>query len=154
MTTPFSAPAGAQGVSEKVLLWVALYLMPFAAAVFAACALLFWEPVYDLGSVEPVKFKVLRDDGGVLSAPQATERLQGTPQVSQVETRLSEAPFWVSFQAEPAGPGLAPVILLPSRHAMRLECWNQLTGESLGVADRDWSGSWITNNKCKYISYR
>ena len=143
MTTPFSAPGGAQGVSEKALLWVALYLMPLAAAVFAACALLFWEPVYDLGSVEPVKFKVLRDDGGVLSAAQAIERLQGTPQINQVETRLSEAPFWVSFQADTARPGLAPVIVFPSRHAMRLECWNQLTGESLGVADRDRSGRQI-----------
>ena len=56
---------------------------------------------------------------------------------SEVETRLSEAPFWMAFQVGAAASGSTPAIFFPSRHARHLECWNPATLEHLGVADRD-----------------
>ncbi len=136
MTLP-ATTARLRRVGDALLGSLALYVIPFAAVVLAVWALVAWEPVYEFGGVDPVEFKVLRDDSRILSESQVSGSLESMAWASQMETRLSEVPFWIAFQAGTAASGTAPAIFFPSRHARHLECWNPATREHLGVADRD-----------------
>ena len=126
-----------RGVGDVLLGSVALYVIPLAAIALAVWALMAWEPVYEFGGVDPVDFKVLRDDNRILSESQVSGSLESMTRASEVETRLSEVPFWMAFQVGAAASGSTPAIFFPSRHARRLECWNPATREPLGAADRD-----------------
>jgi diguanylate cyclase (GGDEF)-like protein len=142
MTLPATA-VRLRWVGDRLLGSLSLYLIPLAAAVLAVWALLAWEPAYEFGGVDPIEFRVLRDDSGILSQSQVSGALDSMTWASDLQTRLSEAPFWVAFQAGAAISGTAPAILFPSRHARRVECWSQGTGERLGIADRDRSSGQV-----------
>ena len=136
MTLP-DTTARLRRVGDALLGSLALYVIPLAAVVLAVWALVAWEPVYEFGGVDTVEFKVLRDDSRILLESQVSGSLESMAWASQMETRLSEVPFWIAFQAGAAASGTAPAIFFPSRHARHLECWNPATREHLGVADRD-----------------
>ena len=118
--------------SDKPLALASLYLIPALAVAMVVWALLSWAPVYEFSGVEPVKFKVLRDDSGRLSESVALERLAKMPQVSEQETKLSEKPFWISLTADVSATGVDPVIVFPSRHVSQMSCWNAASLELLG----------------------
>ena len=124
-------------LGDALLGSLALYVIPLAAVVLAVWALIAWEPVYEFGEVDPVEFKVLRDESRILSESQVSGSLESLARASQVETRLSEVPFWMAFQVGATASGIAPAIFFPSRHARQIECWNPATREHLGAADRD-----------------
>lgn len=143
MTPKSEALAYLRGANERLFHWLTLYVIPLATGIFAAWALWVWEPVYDFGHVEPLAFKVMRDDSRVLTEAEAVGRLQERGPVRELETRLSELPFWFSFQVPPATPGITQAIVLPSRHVTQLTCWSQPSGKKLGVADRNRSSGKI-----------
>ncbi len=141
MMTLSLAIARLRRLGDATLGSLALYVIPLAAVAFALWALAAWEPVYEFGGVDPVEFRVVRDDSRILSEAQVAGSLESMTRTSQVETRLSEVPHWIAFQAAAAASGVAPAILFPSRHTRRMECWNAATREHLGVADRDRNSS-------------
>ncbi len=99
-------------------------------------ALLAWNGEYNTSGSNDLEFRVLEQTGATLSPAQALARLKEQPLVDHRDTRLSEAPFWFSFTAEPATFDERNAIEIPSRHALSVSCWDAAVLNSLGVADR------------------
>lgn len=136
MTLP-ATTARLRRVGDALLGLLALYVIPLRPSSLRYGHSWPGEPVYEFGGVDPVEFKVLRDDSRILSESQVSGSLESMAWASQMETRLSEAPFWIAFQAGAAASGTAPAIFFPSRHARHLEALELAPREHLGVADRD-----------------
>jgi len=68
-------------------------------------------------------------------------QLQAQPQRLMVDTGRSTQPFWIHFTAVAPQPGRAWAVVLESRHAMRLQCFDRRSGQLMGEADRDRSSA-------------
>ncbi|MFY9314469.1 MAG: EAL domain-containing protein [Burkholderiales bacterium] len=117
---------------DLLLYALSVYAVPLVIGVVSAIALIGWESRYDAGEPAVLPLAVLEDPAGTLGPAGAREELRGRPRVRGVDTRLSEAPFW--FRVDP--PNGAADVELPSRHSLRLECWNASTLAPAGKADR------------------
>ena len=76
---------------------------------------------------------MLEDRDEALGPALAAERLAGVKRSAYFDTRLSESPFWFLLDVQPSERA---TVEFPSRHALRLDCWNAATEEPLGHADR------------------
>lgn len=108
--------------------------MPAAIALVTVVALVAWQPFYPAGGGVPLELRVLEQAGAPLEPMQALAALRAQPAVAHQDTRLSEAPFWFSFDAAPAAGEIE--IELPSRHAVDTACWQAPGGDWLGSASR------------------
>nr|WP_315848590.1 EAL domain-containing protein [uncultured Rhodoferax sp.] len=80
-----------------------------------------WEETQPLGDATPMELRL---------------RLAAMPESSAVETHLSVHRFWIMLDLPAQDVGRAWDIDFPSRHAMRLTCWDGQTGQLLGQGDR------------------
>jgi diguanylate cyclase (GGDEF)-like protein len=110
------------------------YGLPLAIAALTGIALAVWEPRYPMAGGKPLALRVLEQPGAALDPPAARARLRDRPGVAYHDTRLSEAPFWLSV-AVPGAAG-ASELELPSRHALGVQCWDSETLAPLGSASR------------------
>lgn len=111
--------------------------MPIGIALFSLAALLFYDDLYGIQQQQtPMSFRVLQDSEAALSPKEALTRVRTRPRVTQYDTNLSDAPFWIELPLSQAAPGQT-VITLPSRHIQSVSCWNPRNLAQLGSANRD-----------------
>ena len=139
MTTKTDA-SGSKGrvhaLVDAVLYRLSIYGVPLAIGLISLVALLAWKSQYPVGGAVPLGFSVLEQTGTELDPAQARARLANQPTVMYLDTRLSEAPFWLSFSVSPGETEGSAAVELPSRHATQAACWDAATLEPLGSADR------------------
>ena len=117
--------------------------MPVAIGVVTLVAVLVWDLRYDGQGSLPLAIAVVEDRDQALTPALAAARLRSTQPVAHHDTRLSEAPFWFAFTVPPSGPSGAADVELPSRHALRLECWIGSTLTPFGGGDRAFSSGQV-----------
>ncbi|MFC0135327.1 putative bifunctional diguanylate cyclase/phosphodiesterase [Massilia eurypsychrophila] len=128
-------PMLASRTSQSILHAFSYYLIPLGIAIFSLIALVFWTPQYAANGDVPLVLRTVVDERAALAPADALARLEQKEQVSQFDTKLSEAPVWFSF-ATLKQNGKPAVIDFPSRHASEIACWDQGSLQSLGAASR------------------
>lgn len=115
---------------------LSLYAVPFVLAVATIIALAAHGLTGPHAAGEPLAIRVATETAGEPWTPaEARGRLAQASWVSDYDTRLSEAPVWISLQADGGGNG--GVFALPSRHAQSLDCWGTASLAWLGSANRE-----------------
>ena len=115
---------------------LSVYVVPAVVFLVTLGALVAWDSQYEARNALPLPLTAIEDAEAALSPAQAAARLRGGAPVTHHDTRLSEAPFWFTFSAAATGRAGRSQVELPSRHARQIECWNSVTLEPLGRADR------------------
>jgi diguanylate cyclase (GGDEF)-like protein len=127
--------AGIHRILERSL----FILSTYAIGVFILCAsvvaLTEWKPQYGENILIPVPVRVIESDED-MSLTDAVRHLEEARPTLFRDTRLSETPFWFSFDAAPGTDSMPPVLEFPSRHATEIACW-RASGAFLGKADRN-----------------
>ncbi len=125
------------GISASVdtfLYRLSVYGVPVVIGLASLLALALLPNEYPLDGASPLELSVLQQDGASLTPRQALAQLPDQHAAAELNTRLSEAPFWFSFvvpaQAQPA------IVELPSRHALEAACWSAADLQPLGFASR------------------
>ncbi|RFU49503.1 EAL domain-containing protein [Paraburkholderia sp. DHOC27] len=116
-----------------------VYVVPAVIAAATVVALL-WAPhqFQSNGSVT-LDLHVVPDHDAALTPADALAALnaaRAAPTTRRYSTRLSESPFWFTFNVPDMNPGKPTLIEFPSRHAQTLACWDAATLAPLGAADR------------------
>ena len=104
--------------------------------VLSVLALLTWVPRYTHDAPQPVPMRVLEDAGAGLTAAAARTALESLPPVLLRDTHLAETPFWLNFPVPAPGTDGPVVVEFPSRHLVRLSCWDGRGLAPIGEADR------------------
>ncbi|MBV0881639.1 EAL domain-containing protein [Noviherbaspirillum sp. L7-7A] len=121
---------------ESLLYRLSAYVLPAAIALLSLVALLFWEPHYSTAGAQQVAFRVLEQTSGQLSLPEARQLVSQQASRQYFDTRLSEQPFWLSFEVKPNVDGMPIAIEFPSRHSTAISCWDAQSLTELGNANR------------------
>jgi hypothetical protein len=121
---------------DTLLYGLSLYAIPILIGIASLYAVFALESQYPFDRQQPVAFHVLEQSGTALAPEEALRQLERVPTVSQQDTKLSEAPYWLSFSLSPGGAAEATVVELPSRHGTEVECWGTAPLSPLGRADR------------------
>lgn len=116
--------------------WVlSIYLVPIGIAVVSGAAIFLWDDQYAVGSPKPLELRVLQDDSESLTIDQAQRRLEAVQPVRHYETSRSEKPIWFSLGPVQRMDGGA-MVEFPSRHAVKLSCWDRSSLKPLGDTSR------------------
>ena len=121
---------------DALLYGLSLYAIPILIGIASLYAVFALESQYPFDRQQPVAFHVLEQSGTALAPEEALRQLERVPTVSQQDTKLSEAPYWLSFSVSPGGAAEATVLELPSRHGTEVACWSTAPLSPLGRADR------------------
>ena len=128
-------PLLVKNASQSILHVFSYYLIPIGIGVISLIALVLWNPQYAADGDVPLVMRVIFEDGAPLTPATALAQLEHKAQVSQFDTKLSEAPLWFSFSTL-KHDGKADIIEFPSRHANEIACWDQSSLLPLGTASR------------------
>ena len=123
---------GFGSIIDALIYALSVYGVPILIGVMLLVAAMAWDRQFDTGNFQRLSLAVIEDRGAALGPAQAAERLRQMPPVTHHDTELTEAPFWFAFAAAAADGDVE----LPSRHAVRIECWNATSLEPLGRGDR------------------
>lgn len=121
---------------DKVAWALSIYLVPIGIALVSIAALFIWNDQFTRAAPIPLELRVLKDDSGTLTLPQAQGGLAASSPVGYFETRRSEDPIWFSFNPAKQASGES-IVEFPSRHAVALSCWDKESLKPLGEATRD-----------------
>lgn len=112
---------------------IAQYWVPAGLLLFSLLAIATFEFDFEQAVTEPAKFRWLEDVEGKLDVANAKRRLEDSPSDSRVATNLSTAPWWIRVELVDA----ARHVDFESRHATNLDCWDAVTENRVGQANRD-----------------
>jgi diguanylate cyclase (GGDEF)-like protein len=121
---------------DALLYGLSIYGVPVVIGIASLVILIVGSGIYAVHDEHPVALRVIQEKGESLSPAQALAQLQTQPVVAYEDTRLSESPFWFSFDVQPSAQGEAAVAELLSRHAVATACWDASNLSPLGNADR------------------
>ncbi len=128
-----SFPSQVRRTYEAVLWALAIYAVPIAIGLLSVVALVLWDDQLGGGAGTPVPLQVVPALGANEDLTRARDRVDAAPEIAHLDTQRSEAPFW--FTVQPSSTTRAPATLeFPSRHALRVACWNHATLAPLGEA--------------------
>jgi len=120
---------------QRVLDWlsraVVFYVIPIAIALISLAALFLWEDLYSARPEKQLDLHVLAQPDHEFSISDAQQKLPEVPATRYYNTNLSERPVWFSFSWQET-PDSAKIVEFPSRHAVRIECWNGASLRPLG----------------------
>jgi hypothetical protein len=88
-----------------------------------------------------LEFRILQD-ANTLEPEKAKTQLAGITPIRQFDTKLSEAPFWFTFEPQ-ANPNQRTTIEFPSRHAKETICWDSTSSQLMGSANRNFANGEI-----------
>lgn len=88
---------------DTLLYGLSLYAIPILIGIASLYAVFALESQYPFDRQQPVAFHVLEQSGTALAPEEALRQLERVPTVSQQDTKLSEAPYWLSFSLSPGG---------------------------------------------------
>ena len=121
---------------DKGLYWVSAYAVPVLIGALSLLALFYWDNHYPSDGAVRVLFHLIKQSDQVNTPQQALQALSQQPDRHYHDTRLSEAPFWLSFIVKPDPSGSPVAVEFPSRHATSVTCWDALSLAELGSGDR------------------
>ena len=137
-------------VGMDKLVWVlSIYLVPLGIVLISALALFLWEDQYAGGVATPIPLRVFADNSGKLTPELARRSVETTTPVTHFETRRSEQPVWFAFGPTKHADGGA-IIEFPSRHAVKVACWDRASLKPLGEASRVSSQGALTPAKAGF----
>lgn len=125
-------------IVDEFLYAFSIYGVPLAIGVLSLVALATWNSQYAVVSGHPIEFRFIEQQTATMTPGEAAQEIRSAGRsVSDLDTHLSERPFWFSFSL-PASPDVeSNRIEFPSRHAQQLDCWNDETLAEIGKATRD-----------------
>jgi len=118
----------ANAALDALLYGLSVYGVPAVIAVMSLIALSTFDRQYGGGDGNPVDFRVFEQTGDAPEPALAQAQLADQPIVRQLDTKLSESPFWFSFTVQPTKDRERADIELPSRHAFAASCWGAGAG--------------------------
>ena len=130
---------------------LSIYGVPAVIAVVSLIAIFALDRQYGEGRGIPIELRVLEQSGEALEPEIALAQLEKQPLVQHLDTKLSEAPFWFSFSAQPLPSGEPTDIELPSRHAFAASCWGKNGRLPLGSANREHSVGRMKAEKAGFV---
>ena len=131
-----SAHRTTQRTLDQVLFILSAYGLPVFLALFSLITLFAWDSNYATPDVQKLGFRVLSLSDVPLAQAQILASKPGMAQSHNHDTRLSEAPVWISVMPLVMATGAESVLELPSRHLNQLACWDGATLAPLGAGDR------------------
>ncbi|TRZ70734.1 MAG: EAL domain-containing protein [Rhodocyclaceae bacterium] len=141
-----------QRAVHPLLMSFSIYLVPAAIAVASVLALFIFPLNYPSSDGVIVPFEVVKDDAVTLDPPQALAALNNQKTVQYYSTLLSEKPHWFLIPAKNATDSSRDTLIeLPSRHAVRLACWNARSMSPIGKADRETATGNLTASRTGFI---
>lgn len=121
---------------EQLLYVFSTYALPLVIGVLSLLALFSWKTHYPASEAQQLSIQVIQETSGAMLPAEALAQLQDRPFSPFHDTRLSEAPVWLSFVV-PKDAGKTPsMVEFPSRHAMDITCWDAATLSPLGSGNR------------------
>lgn len=127
---------------DSLLNGLSLYAVPIIIGIASLYALVVLENQYPFQGQNSLAFRVLEQTNGSLSPKEALQQLDKKAPVWHHDTQLSESPYWLTFSLNPTSNEETPIIEIPSRHGVEIECWNAGGLSQLGKADRSgWTGA-------------
>lgn len=119
---------------DRIIRFLSYLLIP--AVVVALSAFLLFQQEGTRAATQSLTIRVVADEAERLSPATARPLARDAEAVRLFSTRLSEAPFWIWIPIEGRVAAEAALVL-PSRHARAIACWDGSSLQSLGRADRD-----------------
>jgi len=141
----------ANAALDALLYGLSAYAVPVVIAVMSLFALLTLDKQYTEGGGRRIEFRVFEQSDDALKPAQALEKLSDQPAVPYHDTKLSEAPFWFSFNVRPSSKNELVDVELPSRHAFATTCWSAGSQNPLGSADREDSSGQMRLGKAGFV---
>lgn len=121
---------------DLLLYVLSSYALPVVIGLLSLLAVFAWKSQYAVTAPQLLRIQVAQGSANIQEPAQALAQLQNRPSSPFHDTRLSEAPVWLSFVV-PKSPGNAPLVVeFPSRHAMDVTCWDANTLSPLGSGSR------------------
>ncbi len=118
-------------VLDALVALLTVFVVPLAIALISIAALTLWDDLYSAQAERTVELRALTQSDVSLSPADALRQLASIPATRYYDTRLSEAPVWFSFTA-PLASDKSLLVEFPSRHAVRMACWEGAGSHSLG----------------------
>ncbi|MDK9702957.1 MAG: EAL domain-containing protein [Sulfuritalea sp.] len=125
---------GISAAIDSFLYQFSVYGVTLAVVLASLAALLLLPNQYPLDGASRIILHSLKQQGPDLSPQQALVQLENQPAADELNTRLSEAPFWFSFVM--SASDRPTIVELPSRHALEAACWRARDLQPLGSASR------------------
>jgi len=137
---------------HPLLMSFSIYLVPAAIAVATVLALFYFPLNYPASEGAIIPFEVLKDESATLDPPQALAALRNQKTFLYHSTLLSEKPHWFLIPGTTTTEnGRRRVIELPSRHSVRVACWNAASMSLIGQADREIATGDIVASRTGFI---
>ena len=114
---------------------LSIYAVPLLIAVVSVIALSNWENFYETNNKRLLSLHVLASSDASIGIEQneVVNRLKIVPARIGFDTKRVEEPIWFSFDAFGMDRAFS-IVEFPSRHAVKMTCWNASTMELLGEA--------------------
>lgn len=126
--------------------------MPVAILALSAFALFNWPSAYPYADGLPLEMKVFAQRGDEASSADAiADRLEDERgRVTVYASRMLPHPVWLSVGI-PSTDAPRPVLELPDRHGIEVECWDADSNKHLGRADLLGSSGDVSRYKTGFV---
>ena len=141
----------ANAMLDTLLYGLSIYGVPAVIALMTLIALLAFGRQYGELRGTPLELRVFEQVGETPEPERALAQLAGLPLVQHHDTKLSEAPYWISFTTLPKADHARTDIELPSRHAFEASCWGKGGRQPLGNANRIQSTGQMKAEKAGFV---
>lgn len=125
--------------ADRLLFGFSVLLVPAAIIIVTFIAALAWPAHYkEFSSAASIPFQALEEPKTGIRLDPAAARYQlrnmDVGNVFELQTHLSEQPFWLLFSPAAEMAASSSILAFPSRHALRIVCWDADTLLPLGEA--------------------
>lgn len=121
---------------ERLLYALSVYWLPILIVVVSLLAIVTWQPQFRTAIPQPLEIRIAKGSETVVDPVLALAQLQGISGQLFQDTRLSETPYWFTFDTPKRVEASPLIVEFPSRHTMAIECWDARTMRPLGRGDR------------------
>jgi len=136
---------------ERMFFDALLYLPLIAIGLVSLMAFVAWAPEYPQVAGKALRFQAVEQTATEWTPQQALQALSGQTERARLDTRLSEAPFWLLFQPLAPNDQERQLVEFASRHLMEIACWNTRSWASLGQADREKTSGRLDDMKAGFV---
>ena len=134
---------------DRLLQVFSTYALPILIGLLSLLALFAWKTEYSTAEPQQLQMRMIK--GSAAENPvQALAQLRDSPSSTFHDTRLSEDPFWFSFNVPKEVEQTPLMVEFPSRHAMDIACWDTRTLNPLGNGNRQGTSGKISAIKAGF----
>ncbi|MGE4377348.1 MAG: 7TM diverse intracellular signaling domain-containing protein [Burkholderiaceae bacterium] len=136
---------------ERIFFGALLYLPLIAIGLVSLMAFAVWSPEYPQVAGKALRFRALEQTTAEWTPQQALQALSNQAERARLDTRLSEAPFWLLFQPLASNDQERQLVEFASRHLMEIACWDTRSLASVGQADREKTSGRLDAMKAGFV---